>query len=441
MSVRQCSAGNEDRLASLIGDEVMRRLGLPIAVFALTTSDVASAHSVTEAVERLRAAATQEEATFLRTLEQLVMIDSGSDDRAGLASAADFLTVQLRQLGMAPKRQAAPPAAGDVVTGTMTGRGGASFLLLAHYDTVYPANTTRTWPFSIEGARMYGPGVVDTKGGVVTILSALKVLKATGFDRFGRITVLFNPDEEIGSPGSHALITELAAQNDITLSAEPGGTQRLLATSGTAKLTMEVAGAASHAGVAPEAGRNALAEMADVIALTREWSQPQRGLKFNWTNAQSGGKRNVIPDKADAFADIRYLHREDVEALRKRLDGLAHAPSVKGTNVTFALTYMRPPLLPTPQARALAELSRRAGDEIGYPVKIVDQAFGGASDAAFAAVSGKSVVVESYGLLGGGGHSITKEYAERASVVPAIYNMARTIMLAAGASATSPAAR
>jgi glutamate carboxypeptidase len=417
----------------------MRGLRLSIAAFALATGAVATA-GTNASVGRLRAAATQEEATFLRTLEQLVMIDSGSDDHAGLALVADLLMERLRALDMDPKRQPKPPAAGDVITGTITGRGGSSFLLLAHYDTVYPAGTTRSWPFRIEGARMFGPGVVDTKGGVVTILSALKVLKTAGFDRFGRITVLFNPDEEIGSVGSHAMITEMAAGYDYTLSAEPGGTQRLLATSGTGMVTMTVAGAASHAGVAPEAGRNALVEMADVVARTRDWSQPLRGLKFNWTTARSGSKRNVIPDKADAFADIRYLHREDVEALKKRLDGLSVAPAVDGTRVTFDLTYMRPPLLPTPQARALAELSRRAGDEIGYPVKIVDQAFGGASDAAFAAVSGKSVVVESYGLLGGGGHTITKEYAERASVVPAIYNMARTIMLAAETRPGRPAA-
>lgn len=406
-----------------------------LAVAALTLAGAISPTSWAKAPSpaRLRLAAEAQQAPFLETLSQLVNIDSGSDDGPGLAIVAEYLSGRLADIGAKVERVAAAPSPGEVVIGTLKGRGKKSFLLLAHYDTVYPAGTVRNWPYQLENDKMHGPGVFDTKGGIAVTLSTLAVLKQLDFDDFSRVTVLFNPDEETGSEGSHELITRLASEHDFTLSAEPGGTQRLLATSGVAHLRMTVAGVPSHAGVAPEQGRNALVEASNVISQTRDWSQPERGLKFNWTIAQSGQKSNVIPDEAEASADIRYLDRHDVEALLVQLEGLTAKPSVAGTKVSFDLIYSRPPLLPTLQSRTLAGFAQDAGAEIGYPIRIVDTPFGGASDAAYAAASGKSAVVESFGLAGAGNHAIYKEYAERSSVVPAIYVMSRTMVRAGAA--------
>lgn len=408
----------------------MRNAFLAMTTLAGAGSCAPVAWAKAPSVAQLKAASQAEEPVFLRTLEQLVDIDSGSDNAQGLAAAADCLAGKLTSLGLRVSRIAAPPSAGDVVVGTLKGKGRRSFLLMAHYDTVYPAGTGRNWKYKVEGNRIHGPGALDAKSGIAVILSSVAVLKRLGFDDFSTITVLFNPDEETGSAGSRDLIARLASQHDFTLSAEPGGTQRLLATSGIARLTMTVTGAASHAGVAPEQGSNALVEASNVIARTRDWSLPARGLKFNWTLSHSGQKANVIPDQAEASADIRYLKKADVDALLVRLGTLAASPSVPGTQVVFAVAYSRPPLLPTPLSRQFAELARGAGDEIGYPIEIVDQPFGGASDAAYAASSGKSAVVESFGLAGQGNHAVFKEYAERDGIVPGIYVMSRSIVQA-----------
>lgn len=412
----------------------MRNTILAMTAFAIVGAIAAPAWAKAPSVQQLRTASQAEEPAFLQTLGQLVDINSGSDNAEGLATVAGYLAGKLTSLGAAVTRVAAPPSAGDVVVGTFKGRGTRSFLLLAHYDTVYPAGSDPSWKFKVEGNILHGPGVLDDKSGIAVILSSLAVLKNVKFDDFATITVVFNPDEEIGSEGSHELITRLASEHDFSFSAEPGGNQRLLATSGVARLVMTVTGVASHAGVAPEKGSNALVEAADIITRTRDWSLPDRGLKFNWTLSQSGQKGNVIPNQAVASADIRYLHKADVDALLSKLNGLAAAPAVSGTHVAFKLASgppARPALLPTPRSRQLAELTRVAGSEIGYPITIVDQPFGGASDAAYAALSGKSAVVESFGLAGKDNHAIYKEYAERDSIVPCIYVMSRSIVLAA----------
>ena len=65
-------------------------------------------------------------------------------------------------------------------------------------------------------------------------------------------------------------------------------------------MSIKVTGRASHAGAAPEMGRNALYEMAHQVLQMRDLSKPQVGLKMNWTIASAGTNRNVIPAIAEA---------------------------------------------------------------------------------------------------------------------------------------------
>src|SRR6185503_3293092 len=137
-------------------------------------------------------------------------------------------------------------------------------LLIAHMDTVYLRGMLAKQPFRVDGQRAYGLGIADDKQGVAVILHAVAILKALDFRDYGTLTVLINGDEEISSPGSRASLTRLGAEQDAVFSVE--GTRvdsdRLsLATSGIGAVTMTVKGRASHAGGAPEMGRNALYEL------------------------------------------------------------------------------------------------------------------------------------------------------------------------------------
>ncbi len=148
---------------------------------------------------------------------------------------------------------------------------------MGHMDTVYERGILASQPWRVDGERIYGPGIADDKGGIAVVLHALKILKEVDWRNFARLTVLFNPDEEVGSIGSGELISELADQHDFVLSCEPTvaapaarNDALLLGASGTARGVMEVKGRASHAGAAPDLGRNALIELAHQLLQTRD---------------------------------------------------------------------------------------------------------------------------------------------------------------------------
>lgn len=171
----------------------------------------------------------------------------------------------------------ATPSVGDNIVATLQGKGSKNFLLMIHYDTVFAEGSAAERPFRMDGQRAYGPGVADAKGGVAMILHALKLLRDQQFDDYGTITVLFNPDEEMGSAGSKALIAELARKHDYVFSYEPPDRDAVTtATNGINAVMLEVKGKSSHAGSAPEDGRNAILELAHQLVQLRIWEMRTR---------------------------------------------------------------------------------------------------------------------------------------------------------------------
>ena len=166
-------------------------------------------HAIAQAPDAVRARIQQEKGPFLKTLEQLVSIESGSSDMEGVARIGDLIANRLRELGgeveqVAPpadmlRFENTPPQVGKTVVARFRGTGTKRILLLAHMDTVYLRGMLKQQPFRIDGERAYGLGVADDKHGVALILHTISTLKALDFKGFGLITVLINSDEEAGS--------------------------------------------------------------------------------------------------------------------------------------------------------------------------------------------------------------------------------------------------
>ena len=135
------------------------------------------------------------------------------------------------------------------------------------------------------------------------------------FSDYGTLTVLINGDEEISSPGSRSTITRMAGEHDAVFSYEGGGEDgRLrLATSGIGAAYLTVDGKASHAGSAPDRGVNALYELSHQLLQLSDLSRRDQGLSLNWTVAQAGTNRNVIPAQATAQGDARALKVSDFD--------------------------------------------------------------------------------------------------------------------------------
>ena len=406
------------------------RISLPLCLLGLTLASPALAAPPDE---KLRSMADAAKPELIETLRSMVTIESGSSDIEGLAKMADFTEARLKALGAKTERRKVTRGTGaDIVIGTFEGTGRAKLMLMAHMDTVYERGILATQPWRVDGERIFGPGIADDKGGIAVVLHALKILKEVEWRDYAKITVLFNPDEEVGSIGSGELISEIADQHDFVLSCEPTAAAPaakndalLLGASGTATGKMEVKGRASHAGAAPQLGRNALIELAHQLLQSRDVAKAIPGAQLNWTIAQAGTVRNQIPEKAAATADIRVTVPDGLKMLQAALDEKAKDQLIPDTETTVTIEVGRPPFVATDRGRLLAKEGQMIYAELGRTLDIVDMT-GGATDASFANRSGKAVVVESFGLAGYGYHA-RDEYIDAGSIAPRLYLMTRML--------------
>lgn len=401
-----------------------------------------AAPAVGAPLEPVLALAGKEKTPLLETLKDLVSIESGSGDRDGLDKIANLIASRLQALGGKVEMIEPDPAdiyrmvdtpkqIGKMVLARFTGTGTKKILLLAHMDTVYLRGMLAKQPFRVDGKRAYGLGIADDKQGIAVILHTLAILKAMDFRDYGLVTVLINADEEVSSAGSRGMLTRLGGEHDAVFSCEGSrvdSDKLSLTTAGIAAVILSVQGKASHAGSAPENGRNALYELAHQVLQTRDLSDPATGLKMNWTVASAGTNRNVIPAIASAVADVRVLRVADYDGIEQKVKDRIKKQLIPDTKIEMNFERRRPPLELTPASEALAKHAQRIYAEIGKELVVGNVAEGGGTDAAFAALKTKAPVIERFGLRGFGAHSDNAEYVDIESIEPRLYLLARMIM-------------
>jgi len=380
--------------------------------------------------------AEAEQPAYLETLKTLVAVDTGTGQQQGLARVSEMLVERLEALGAEVMATPATPSAGDNIVATLKGSGTANFLLMVHYDTVFAEGTATKRPFRTDEKRAYGPGVADAKGGVAMILHAIKLLQAQQFDGFGTLTVLFNPDEEMGSAGSKKIIAELARKHDYVFSYEPPDKDAVtVATNGINAVMLEVKGKSSHAGSAPEEGRNAVMELAHQLVQLKDLGDPDKGTTVNWTMIKGGEKRNIIPASAAAEADMRYSDLGEYDRVLADAQRIIKDKLIDDTTVELRIDKGRPPLAKNAGSDHLAETARQLYGEIGKKIEPIAMRFG--TDAGYAYVPGsdKPAVLETMGVVGAGLHA-DDEYLELSSIAPRLY---LTVAMIKTLSGTNPA--
>src|SRR6267143_2422880 len=399
-----------------------------------------AAWSVAQSNDAVRAQARVNKEPLLATLKDLVSIESGSRDSAGLAKLAALIAARFKELGaevelVEPadvyKMEDTPPSIGKIVRATFRGKGTKKILLIAHMDTVYLRGMLARQPFRLDGDRAYGLGIADDKQGTAVILHLIAMLKSLGFAEYGTLTALINADEEISSPGSRSFITRLGKEHDATLSFESSRAESdklALATAGIASVVLRVQGKASHAGSSPERGVNALYELSHQILQMRDLSDRSTGVKMNWTVARAGTNRNVIPELAEATADVRVLRVADYDGVERAVRERIKKQLIPEAKVEMLFERRRPPLEASSASAAMAKHAQSIYRELGMELVVDTVAEGGGTDAAFAALETRNAVVERFGLRGYGAHSNEDEYVLVSSIEPRIYLATRLVM-------------
>src|SRR5260370_18422201 len=218
-------------------------------------------------------------------------------------------------------------------------------LVLGHYDTVYATGTLAKMPFRISGGKAYGPGTFDMKTGIIQALFALDALQQIQTPLRKRIVFLWTSDEEIGSDSSRKLIETEARRSDAVFVLEPSlGARGLLKTArkGVGEAEIIVHGRASHAGLAPEQGVNAVHELARQIGRFEQSNDLRRGLSVHADGIEGGTRVNVIAERARAVLALRSLRLADIRRIENRLRPLR--PLTRGARLEIHGGFNRAPM-------------------------------------------------------------------------------------------------
>jgi len=257
-------------------------------------------------------------------------------------------------------------------------------------------------PFRLEGVKAYGPGTFDMKAGIVQAFFATQALQQAQIPLRKRLVCLWTSDEEIGSESSRKLLEREARRSDAVFVLEPSfGPRGLLKTArkGVGEAELIVHGRASHAGLAPQEGINAIHELARQLARIEGWNDFRRGVTINAGSIEGGTRINVIPEHARAVLDLRALRVSDMRDLERRLQALR--PFHRGARLEITGGFDRPPL----ERKMSAALFTRAKSLAKQmDLSLGECTVGGGSDGNFTAALGVRTL-DGLGAVGDGAHS------------------------------------
>lgn len=341
---------------------------------------------------------------MLSTLRRLVLAESPSLEKAPADRCCSLLAGEWRKRGARVER-IAQKHRGDQLRITWRprkSRPAGQFLILGHYDTVYSTGTLAKMPFRVSGGKTYGPGIFDMKAGIVQALFALEILQETKAPLNRRLVFLWTSDEEIGSDASRKIIETEARRSDAVFVLEPSlGPKGLLKTArkGVGEAELIVQGRASHAGLAPQDGINAIHELVRQLTRIQEWNDPRRGITVNADIIEGGTRVNVIADRARAILDLRALRLADMRRIERRLHALR--PILPGAKLEIRGGFNRPPLERKSSA-ALFTRAKSLAAQMG--LFLGERTAGGGSDGNLTAAVG-TPTLDGLGAVGHGAHS------------------------------------
>jgi len=349
---------------------------------------------------------------MISTLRNFVVTESPSLEKAAADRCCAVIAAEWRKRNVRVERLPQKHR-GDILRITWwphKSRPRGQLLVLGHYDTVYASGSLAKMPFRVKAGKAYGPGAFDMKAGLVQALFAFDALQSSAQPVGKRIVFLWTSDEEIGSEASRKLIETEALHSDGVFVLEPAlGPRGLLKTErkGIGEAELIAHGRASHAGLAPHEGINAIDEVAQQLARIRKWRRLGSGTTIAACLIEGGTRSNVIPERARAVLDLRASRIFDMHRLERRLRSLRAI--LRGARLEVRGGFTRAPLERKVSA-ALFARARSLAAEMG--VTLGECAAGGGSDGNFTAALGIPTL-DGLGAVGDGAHSLREHMIVR----------------------------
>jgi glutamate carboxypeptidase len=362
---------------------------------------------------------------LLAELLDWVRIESPTYDAATVNKMEDFIAPRIEALGFAVERLPGRDGFGDILRCRRAGRtDGAGMLMIAHADTVHPVGTLAgKLPIRRQGDKCFGPAIYDMKGGTVIALAALKaVIDAKKLAL--PVTIVINPDEEIGSPTSRQTIEAEAKRHKYVLIPEPAKGERGEVTTGRhafQRFFLTTHGRPAHSGWTNKDGRSAVRVMAQIVEELERRSDFDKGPTYAVSVFHGGQWVNCVPMTCTAQALCVSRDAATFAEIGRVMDSLA------GVRSDVRIEIERGPVRPlwTAHAATLAlyERARRIAGEVGFDLRHGQH--GGGSDGNFTGAMGIATL-DGLGVMGGGAHT-HEEHILVSSLVPRATLLARLI--------------
>jgi glutamate carboxypeptidase len=279
----------------------------------------------------------------------------------------------------------------------------SQILALGHSDTVWTLGTLQSMPVREAKGRLWGPGVLDMKAGMVFFIFAMRALRELDVEVSRRVVMQVNSDEEVGSESSRPLTEEAARKSSAVLVLEPGtGLTGKIKTArkGVGGYSVMVRGVASHAGVDFSNGANAIVEMARQIEKIAGFTRLDRGITVSPGVIRGGTRSNVVAAECSADIDIRAPRGRDRVYLERAFGSLK--PFDKRCSIEVSGGLNRPPMERSAGVRRLFRMAYKLASELG--VELEESATGGGSDGNFTAALGVPTL-DGLGAVGEGAHA------------------------------------
>ena len=277
-------------------------------------------------------------------------------------------------------------------------------LLCGHYDTVYPKDHDFQ-KVTINGNKMMGPGVLDMKGGLMTMLYVLLAYENSDIKSKIGWEVLIVSDEEVGSIASSSYLGTSARNNDFGLLYEPALPDGSIVKSrkGVGSYTMVFRGVSAHAGRCFNDGLNAFYGVSDFINWSKNMMEINKDLIINLGKVEGGGPNNVVPDLAIARFNARVSTKKQRTEFEHQLEIFNRRMRKKYPGTELHGKFTSPPKPYSTKAKEIVSGLQKCANQLNMPkIKLV--ATGGASDGN--KLNGFGLPnIDSLGPIGDGMHS------------------------------------
>ena len=362
---------------------------------------------------------------YLDILETVCNIESPTNFKEGVDEVGEYFTDMANKKGWDIEINYQKVSGNAICITLNPDSKNKSVCLSAHIDTVFKVGSFGLPCIRRDKEKMYGPGVMDCKGGAVAAFFAMDALEKVGF-KSRPVKLILQSDEENSSITSNKTTIEFMCEKakDAIAFLNLEGSLRnsaVLKRKGIIRYLFTVYGKAIHSSKCDE-GANAICEAAYKI-IELEKMKNIEGLTCNCGVISGGTVANTVADKCTFYADIRFSTNEELEIVKEKVKQIADDTKIEGCSCKVEEVSYRPNMIMNEQNMNLLDKMNDIYKENGLPVLTARGALGG-SDASYITQCGipcvDSIGTEGFGIHTFDEYILLKSLAESAKRIASV---------------------